>query len=102
MATITLQRRRGGWADIYRRYKVLIDGEQIGAIRRGERQTFEVAPGTHQVMLKIDWGRSNPVDVHVEEGETAELFCQPNPGPFTTLYFITFGYRRYIKLGAQP
>jgi len=45
-----------------RAYKVVLDGKVIGTIKDGEQVEFDVAPGRHQLQLKIDWCRSNIVD----------------------------------------
>jgi hypothetical protein len=40
---ITLKRLRRPIGDVLRTYKVMIDGDTVGGIRRGETKTFDVA-----------------------------------------------------------
>lgn len=75
---ITIQ-RDSGYADRLRNYKVLLDGVKIGEIRDGERKTFDVHPGNHQLWLAIDWARSNKLSFRAEKDATAKFSCA-SPG----------------------
>ncbi|QQS41624.1 MAG: hypothetical protein IPM63_01385 [Acidobacteriota bacterium] len=48
-------KRGSSWADALRSYEVLLDGEVIGQIKRGEEKDFEVPHGPHELAVKIDW-----------------------------------------------
>lgn len=98
MAYIELKRSHRGYTDRLRNYKVFIDGEQRGEIGLGGRLSMEVAPGVHEVVLRISWCRSPVVKLEVSDGETVRLRCKPRANPLTGLWFITFGRDRYIKL----
>lgn len=76
-ATLVLQ-RDSGYVDFIRRYKVLLDGEQIGAIRNGGRFECQVPPGRHVLQLKIDWCGSNAVEFEVGAGEAIRFECGSN------------------------
>jgi hypothetical protein len=43
-AQITLKRLRRPIGDVLRSYKVMIDGNSVGEIRRGETKTYDVSP----------------------------------------------------------
>ena len=98
MSAIRIERSRGAYTDSLRKYKVIIDGDVVGKVRRGEEKSFPVAPGEHWVRLKIDWGSSQPVDVSLAEGQEVSLYCEPRAKPWTILYWMTFGRNRYITL----
>ena len=98
MASIEVQREFGGWTDHLRSYEVVIDREVVGHLRPGECHVCEVAPGSHELFLKIDWGRSETVDVRLTAGQTATFRCAPRANILTGLYWATLGRRRYIKL----
>ena len=74
-AFIVVSRDRGGWRDRARTYTVVVDGEQVARIKRGERVEMPVASGRHQVMMRINWGTSQTLDVDVRPGELVELAC---------------------------
>ena len=98
MATITLERRADAWVNVLAKYKVLIDGQEVARIGPGERWSFDVPPGVHDVMLRMDWVRSKPLRLELADDEEAELFCEPNAAPGKVLYFMTLGRKKYIGL----
>ena len=48
-------KRDSGYADRMRAYKVILDGKEVTKIRNGQQIELDVAPGNHEVYLKIDW-----------------------------------------------
>ncbi|MFC3931499.1 hypothetical protein ACVR0S_08070 [Streptococcus dentapri] len=63
MATIKLERGTKG-ANMFRKFKVFIDDDCVGKIKRGERLEFSVPEGTHKIYCKIDWEQSNTLTVN--------------------------------------
>jgi hypothetical protein len=60
---------------------MVVDGDDVGEVRRGQLRLVHVSPGRHEVHLVIDWARSPSVDVDVASGETIRLECWPKfPG----------------------
>lgn len=57
MPTITLRRRRQ-YFGLIRRLRVLIDGQEVEPLAFGERRTYEVTEGEHQVQVRMDWASS--------------------------------------------
>jgi hypothetical protein len=78
-ARVTLKRLPRPWGDIGRTYKVFIDDQAVGAIRRKETKTFEVSPGKHQIHLEVDWCSSRTVSVELPPGEEVKLTCKARP-----------------------
>ena len=86
------------WRDRLRAYKLIVDGRAVAAVRSGEEQTVAVEPGSHRVWTKIDWCRSQILDVDLEEGDRAVLRCRPN-GPLLLVFlYATFLRTRYLDL----
>lgn len=56
-------KRDSGLADRFRVYKVVLDGDVIGKIKNGQQIELDVPPARHRLHLKIDWCRSNFVDL---------------------------------------
>lgn len=98
MASVEVQRDSGGFSDYLRSYEVVVDEAVVGRLGPGESRAFDVAPGSHEIFLKIDWCRSERVDVHLTAGQTVRFRCRPRANLFTDLYWITLGRRRYIRL----
>ncbi|HEX4059653.1 MAG TPA: hypothetical protein VHY58_01415 [Streptosporangiaceae bacterium] len=80
-STITVSRVPGGWKDRLRRYQVVIDGEQVAAIKHGERVDLPVTPGKHTVFMKISWARSPQLELDVAPGQVVTLECAPTGSP---------------------
>jgi hypothetical protein len=76
---ITLKRLRRPIGDVLRTYKVVIDGNTIGDIRRGETKTFDVPPGRHEIHLEIDWAKSRNLELNLSSGDVASLTCRARP-----------------------
>jgi hypothetical protein len=94
-AQITLKRLRRPIGDVLRTYKVVIDGDTVGDIRRGETKTFDVPPGRHEIQLEIDWASSRRLDLNLASGDVASLTCSarpPNSG------WTALASKNYIKL----
>ncbi|MGT2949674.1 hypothetical protein [Streptococcus devriesei] len=64
MAAIRLERGTKG-ANMFRKFKVFIDDECVGKIKRGGKLEFPVAEGMHEVYCQIDWEQSNKIAVEV-------------------------------------
>jgi hypothetical protein len=88
---ITLKRLRRPIGDVLRSYKVVIDGNADGEIRRGETKTFDVPPGRHDIHLEIDWAkepepRAQPVirrcgEPHVQRASTQRRLDRARRAP---------------------
>src|SRR5450759_3770666 len=89
-ADVVLSRERRGPRDLLRSYAVIIDGEQVAKIKRGQRLELSVSPGRHVIFLKIDWCRSPEVEIEATPGQKIQLTCAPG-GP-------NFNAESYIQL----
>jgi hypothetical protein len=74
---LEVSRPKRGSMDLFRAYHVLVDGADVGEVRRGQSRLLYIAPGKHEVHLEIDWARSPSVDIDVAPGETVRLVCWP-------------------------
>jgi hypothetical protein len=95
--------RDSGYADRRRDYRVLLDGAEIGRIGNGGQKSFEISPGRHQLMLKIDWCRSNIVDFNSPDGGSAQFKSGSSLRGWRLallLHYATFGFRNYLWLRA--
>ena len=100
MASLTVV-RDSGYADRMRAYKVILDGVIIGEIRNGQTKEFLVAPGDHQLSLKIDWCGSKAVAFTAAEGETPLFYAKSNLRGIrvmAALWFVLFDRMSYLLL----
>ncbi len=56
-----------------RSYSILVDGEKVGSIKNGTTSLIPLAPGPHSVLIKIDWIKSNTMDINTKIGTTIKL-----------------------------
>lgn len=73
--------RGGGWQDALRSYKVFLDGQLVGELKRNSELALPVPQGLHTVQLRIDWLGSPEVAVRVGVGQTRLLSCRPADRP---------------------
>ena len=97
--TIEIEREKA-YVDKVRAHKVLIDDAQVGTIKEGETKSFPVAPGSHEVVLRIDWARSPVVTIDVAPGAIAKLRTRPNGNPLTAIFYAFFARKKYLTLAA--
>jgi hypothetical protein len=103
MPTTISVSRDSGYADRIRDYRVLLDGAEIGRIGNGGQKSFEIAAGRHQLMIKVDWCRSNIVSFNLAEGQSAEFTGGSSLRGWRlvlALYYATLGFRNYLWLRA--
>jgi hypothetical protein len=95
-SVIRIRRQPRGYRDSIRAYKVHIDGQAVGAVRRGQAQDFPVVPGVHGVHLTVDWCGSPSYSVRLGEAEVAEFVCWP--GHVWDMWQMFLDVNNYIRL----
>jgi len=68
-------RRSKSYRDRLRKYKVIVDGAEIGHISAGQSKAFAVPPGRHELKLRLDWKGSPVLSVEVAPGVSAHFAC---------------------------
>jgi len=102
-----------GWLRVYRkwewifmggRYTILVDGSLRAMLRPGKEAKLALVPGFHRVVGKIDWWRTIPIKVCIEDGQTCtvEIGCTITPLWLPLLVFFlaisVFQPNRYLFL----
>jgi hypothetical protein len=103
MTTTVSLKRDSGYADRLRKYRVLLDAQEIGRIGDGEKRVFEITPGQHQLVVKVDWAKTPAVTFVAAQGQTANFSCGSNLRGFRlilTLYYAIFASSKYLWLRA--
>jgi hypothetical protein len=87
--------------DRARKYKIIVDGVEAGAVGAGEEVVVPLEAGQHNVRLKIDWLGSDTLTVRVGAGEIVPLACRPNGTAGATALDLlrgTFGRKPWVEL----
>jgi hypothetical protein len=95
-ARIRVQRTGSLRSDWFRGYTVILDGETIGRIGRGEELVREAGTGRHELKLAIDWASSRPVEFELTDGQEVLIRCWPAVNPLRALRYMTVGRRQWI------
>ena len=91
--------RSTSYADKIRAYKIILDNECLGEIKRKETREFEVTEGKHTIYLKIDWCKSNKIEFYASSDEVIEFDCGISISGWRTLLsfiYITFLKNKYL------
>jgi hypothetical protein len=78
-ARVILQRQLKPRQDILTTYRVLIDGNVVGGIRRNQTKLFEVRPGRHEIHLEWNKYKSRQLMLDLAPGQEIRLVCRPRP-----------------------
>ena len=78
---ISVRRGADGLQDRFRAYRLIIDGRQVGKLKRGQSVQIGVEPGRHSVQMTIDWCSSKTLDVDVAAGAQVSLLCRSANDP---------------------
>ena len=84
MGSVTIERRRQIWRDFFRSYVVTVDGREVGKLRSGGKETFNLEPGLHEVRMKIDWCGSPTITV--DGSADTQMICNSNGTAFTAIF----------------
>jgi hypothetical protein len=96
MTQITVN-RISGYSNKLRKIKLILDNQEIEEIKDGEIKTIKVTPGKHKLIAKIDWCKSNEIELNIKEEENRQVILK-GTNSFLALYYITFGRNSYLKL----
>lgn len=80
--------RKSTIRDKFRKYKVMVDGEKVGKIAGGEKKSFDILPGQHTILTKLDGMKSNQLEFTLSEGQELvfESYVDVSPVKIAGLY----------------
>jgi len=84
----------------FRSYSVYLDGIQVGQIRDGESIALIVSPGKHNLWVKIDWLKSNYVEVEIWPNQSVELLVVGNQSEDLKKWGLFALFSLMISIGA--
>lgn len=72
MAKVKIQ-RTNDYMNLFRDYRLYIDGQKIGSIGNAEIKDFEIPAGRHFLIAKIDWCSSQELSFEIDEDDSKTL-----------------------------
>lgn len=94
---IVLRRVRSKQKDVFRDYKIELDGKVVASIANDTTVHVPATPGAHKLRVTIDWCSSPTIDVNLAANETQRFECGP-ASLFLVLLHVTFMRDRYLWL----
>ena len=92
--------RETAHSDIARAYRIFIDGVCRGELMGKETKEFPVEQGTHSVQAKIDWCKSNTLNIE-DDGSVVDIEVGSSLGgkawiPFAGIVYTIFKANEYL------
>lgn len=88
---LTIRRLRGGYG-MARALKLVVDGEEVGALRQGREIEIMVPLDARELVGRMDWGRTEPLSLrYIPHGARIDLRCR-----------FTLSQRRMLGLAPLP
>ena len=102
MATLTVRRDKG-YADKIRKYRILLDGVEVGRLAEGAVLREEISEGPHVVEARVDWCGSPPLQFDAQAGEQVVLVRSALRGWRVMLasFYLIFNRRGYLHIELQ-
>jgi hypothetical protein len=76
------------WYAFTRAFKLYVNGEEIGKIKRGKEIIVEVSPGVHTVYASMDGFQTEEAEVTVDAGQTITFQVTGSTQSFVTLKML--------------
>ena len=96
---------KGEFINRRQRFKVFIDGKEVGLIKNDDSEEYELPAGIHLLQCKLNWMSSPGYTVNVKEGENSYVSVSNGMKYYFPLYilmlvglFLPF----FLKIGKVP
>ena len=82
-----------------RSLKILINGVVVKKIGHGKSVDIPVEPGQHSLSVKIDWVKSNDLQIDVKNDETIKVSIKDREGGIKKYIFLIGAMGVFVGLG---
>jgi hypothetical protein len=100
MSKLTISRDQG-WADSFRNYAIVLNGQIVGKISQGEELTLNLEQGNCELYAKIDWCRSNKLNFSVRDSDDEKRIVIKSSlrglAIFLGIIYVFFLPSKYLK-----
>ncbi len=99
-STIVVE-RTSQWINRARSINIYDNNQLIGSVKNGKTEEFVIAPGSHELIAKIDWCKTTPLKLTINPGEWITLQLGSDIKGIkllALLYYITLNTNNYIYI----
>jgi hypothetical protein len=82
------------WGDRLGTYRVILDGNQVGALGWAGTMNVPILPGLHALRVEVDRCGSSTVQFRVDEGNAAKFVCRLGHG---SVFAIIHGLLAWLE-----
>jgi hypothetical protein len=100
-STISISRHKS-IANSLRQYTVSIDDSSVGKIKSGETKQYRVASGSHSVRVKLDFYKSQQLQLDLKPNQTVKLECGENGPETISEVFSLSGFKKNLDAMVKP
>lgn len=104
-----IDKQQNGNLEIYREhrlwgllrpYAIIVDEEKSGSVKDDNTTLIPLSPGTHSVMVKVGWNKTNTLKVNIETNKTTKLHVDYKRLKGRKLFALSAAYVALILAGA--
>lgn len=98
--------RESGFIGSLLSYKIFVDGIEVGKIKNGGKEQFQLTPGLHEIHIKQNWSWCySPKVSFLMKDNFVKFSCKPKVGFFGAIfgrmvYYMIFKRHKFISLKA--
>jgi len=100
-AIISISRHKS-IANALRQYVVSIDASTVGKIKSGETKQFRVPCGPHSIRVKLDFYKSQQLQLDLKPDQTIKLECGENAPETINEVFSIKGFQKNLNAMIKP
>jgi hypothetical protein len=93
--------RDNAWYGRWRKLRVLLDDAEIGRLANGETKVFDIAAGSHELVVRMDWVRSEPVSFDCDAEDELEATCA-SPRMFRSFSLREILFTSAVERASRP
>lgn len=86
------------WIAILRKYRIVVDGDPIARLGRGQTAIVPTPPGRHTIEARTDWLSSHALEVNLVEGQHLVIECRADSNPLAVWSYTLRRRRGYLRL----
>ena len=96
---LTLTRKVDG-TNYLRKLKIFVDDEIVCLISVGETVHLKLPEGPHQISVKIDWCKTEPITIEIDNARNTQLICGSTFNDWKCIFTWAVDPKNYLYVRA--